>query len=473
MHNKNPARVGPLGYRGKKAEWEQEMASGQLTPQLYQIKSERSLHYVLGRRSKNELGLNIIPPTIQPIVDKLVDVQTQISEGDLELSPGEDLLTKVIGPEHPGRTRAVGHDVGLRKGMQGTDKKKRKKHENETIVKLQTTIDLMGSQLAKLQAHFDLQQGSRNHAPDDVSLGVQQNNCGSTPTLDALDAIKMPTPCELVLPYGELDQKCAKGLVFPYGNGLIHTLPLRENHLKVLIDDIDSRYENFPVPVMTKEVANLQGAVGTVIQWPRIAIIPANEQRAKKQIPTTSLVPTISRAGTKKNIPNQTSSKARPIEYLRDCLKTNQVVNIVADSGILEVGTYDFSVTCEEYFRLLRKQTIDASIITAWQLILHSMVRTRMNKCAFLNPYNILGEACQKNPEGVVSYLVDSIRLHHGKLFLIAPYLQNKHWVLLVISFRNRVVYILDSLKDRIEKSADYHYLLKKHVDIATNNLVV
>ncbi|XP_052622601.1 uncharacterized protein LOC128125881 [Lactuca sativa] len=283
----------------------------------------------------------------------------------------------------------------------------------------------------------------------------------------------MPTPCELVLPYGELDQKCAKGLVFPYGNGLIHTLPLRENHLKVLIDDIDSRYENFPVPVMTKEVANLQGAVGTVIQWPRIAIIPANEQRAKKQIPTTSLVPTISRAGTKKNIPNQTSSKARPIEYLRDCLKTNQVVNIVADSGILEVGTYDFSVTCEEYFRLLRKQTIDASIITAWQLILHSMVRTRMNKCAFLNPYNILGEACQKNPEGVVSYLVDSIRLHHGKLFLIAPYLQNKHWVLLVISFRNRVVYILDSLKDRIEKSADYHYLLKKHVDIATNNLVV
>nr|KAJ0192578.1 hypothetical protein LSAT_V11C800445420 [Lactuca sativa] len=367
MHNKNPARVGPLGYRGKKAEWEQEMASGQLTPQLYQIKSERSLHYVLGRRSKNELGLNIIPPTIQPIVDKLVDVQTQISEGDLELSPGEDLLTK-------------------------------------------TTIDLMGSQLAKLQAHFDLQQGSRNHAPDDVSLGVQQNNCGSTPTLDALDAIKMPTPCELVLPYGELDQKCAKGLVFPYGNGLIHTLPLRENHLKVLIDDIDSRYENFPVPVMTKEVANLQGAVGTVIQWPRIAIIPANEQRAKKQIPTTSLVPTISRAGTKKNIPNQTSSKARPIEYLRDCLKTNQVVNIVADSGILEVGTYDFSVTCEEYFRLLRKQTIDASIITAWQF---------------------------------------------------------KHWVLLVISFRNRVVYILDSLKDRIEKSADYHYLLKKHVDMA------
>ncbi|CAH1450038.1 unnamed protein product [Lactuca virosa] len=325
------------------------------------IKSERSLHYVMGRRSKNELGSNIIPPTIQPpIVDKLVDVQTQISEGDLELSPGEDLLTNVIGPEHPGRTRAVGHDE---------------------------TIDLMGSQLEKLQAHFDLQQGSRNHAPDNVSLGVQQNNCGSTPTLDALDAIKMPTPCELVLPYGELDQKCAKGLVFPFGNG---------------------------------------GG------WHCNSMTPACNYSCK---------------GTKRE---ETNSNHK-----------------FADSGILEVGTYDFSVTCEEYFRLLRKQTTDASIITAWQLILHSMVRTRMNKCAFLNPYNILGEACQKNPEGVVSYLVDSIRLHHGKLFLIAPYLQHKHWVLLVISLRNRVVYILDSLKNRIEKSADYHYLLKKHVDMA------
>ncbi|CAI9281941.1 unnamed protein product [Lactuca saligna] len=142
------------------------------------------------------------------------------------------------------------------------------------------------------------------------------------------------------------------------------------------------------------------------------------EQRTKKQIPATSLLPTNARAGTNKNIPNKIASKARPIEYLRDGLKTNPVVNIVADSGILEVGTYDCLVTSEEYFRLLRKQTTNASILTAQQLILHSMFRTCMSKCAFLNPYNILGEACQKNPEGVVSYIVDSIRLHHGKLFL-------------------------------------------------------
>ncbi|CAI9260258.1 unnamed protein product [Lactuca saligna] len=124
MCNTNPARVGPHGYRGNKAKWEQEKASGQLPSQLYEIKSERSLDYVLGRRSKNESGSKIIPPIMEPIVKKLIDVQKEISEGDLLLGPGEDLLSKAIGSEHPGRTRAVGHDIGLRKGMQGLDKKK-------------------------------------------------------------------------------------------------------------------------------------------------------------------------------------------------------------------------------------------------------------------------------------------------------------------------------------------------------------
>nr|KAJ0207386.1 hypothetical protein LSAT_V11C500228790 [Lactuca sativa] len=63
-----------------------------------------------------------------------VDVQTQISKGDLVLSPGEDLLTKVIGPEHPGRTRAVVHDVGLRKGMQGTNKKRGKNMKTKLLI---------------------------------------------------------------------------------------------------------------------------------------------------------------------------------------------------------------------------------------------------------------------------------------------------------------------------------------------------
>lgn len=81
------------------------------------------------------------------------------------------------------------------------------------------------------------------------------------------------TRCDLVLPYGEMNQKCARGMVFPYNDGLIHSCPLRENHLKVLVDDVEERFKAIPVPVMTDEVSILEKAIGTVIQWPRSAIV--------------------------------------------------------------------------------------------------------------------------------------------------------------------------------------------------------
>ncbi|CAI9279335.1 unnamed protein product [Lactuca saligna] len=103
------------------------------------------------------------------------------------------------------------------------------------------------------------------------------------------------TCCDLVLPYGAMNQKCARGIVFPYNDGLIHSLPLRENHLKVMVDNIDERYKGIPIPVMTNEVGTLEDVVGTVIQWTQIAIVLSREQQSKassqQQIQTTSARP--------------------------------------------------------------------------------------------------------------------------------------------------------------------------------------
>nr|KAJ0189162.1 hypothetical protein LSAT_V11C800443420 [Lactuca sativa] len=472
MCNTNPTRVGPHGYRGNKPKWEQEKASGQLPSQLYEIKSERSLDYVLGRRSKNESGSKIIPPNMEPIVKKLIDVQKEISNGDLLSGPGEDLLTMAIGPEHPGRTKAVGHDIGLRKGMQGLDKKRGKPWTKKLLVQLDEAV----TELAELRTLFPMQQ-SRNEVPNNLCFCVQNNRSGSTSTLDALDTIKTIIHCDLVLPYGDMNQKCARGMVFPYNDGLIHSLPLRENHLKVMIDNIDERYKGIPIPVMTNEVGILEDAFGTVIQWPRIAIVLSKEQQSKapsqQQIQTTGARPSTEKVVMEKNMPNQKINKPSPIESLRDLLKTNLMVHVVADVGHLEVGAFDFSVTYEEYYRLLKKQTTDLSIITTWQILLHLMLQ----------------KPCQETPINVVNYLVDAMQLHHGKSFLIAPYLQkylkllsilivicflflfflilkfqtitSMHWVLLVICPSNHIVYILDSLMKPMKNPVDNYYLLK------------
>nr|KAJ0197026.1 hypothetical protein LSAT_V11C700381020 [Lactuca sativa] len=68
-------------------------------------------------------------------IDYYIDVRKEISKGDLLPGPGEDLLTMTIGPQHPCRTRAVGHDIDLTKGMQGLEKKRGKPVRKNLLVR--------------------------------------------------------------------------------------------------------------------------------------------------------------------------------------------------------------------------------------------------------------------------------------------------------------------------------------------------
>ncbi|CAI9266279.1 unnamed protein product [Lactuca saligna] len=286
----------------------------------------------------------------QKFKERISSKEFQIDVKNLLSGPGEDLLTMPIGPEHPGRTRAMGHDIGLRKGMQGLDKKKRKAVDKEVVSKMQVQLDEVVTQLAELRT-LSVMQESRNQVPNNVCFGVQKNRPGSMSTLDALDTIKAITHCDLVLPYGDMNQN---------NDGLIHSLPLRENQLKVMIDNIYEKYKGIHVPVMKNEV-------GTTKQG---AIITTNSNHKCVTINCKGCY--------RKNMPNQKINKPRQIESLRDLLKTNLVVHVVADAGHLEVGAFDFSVTYEDYYRLLKKQTTELSIITTWHILLHLMLQKRM-----------------------------------------------------------------------------------------------
>ncbi|CAH1443478.1 unnamed protein product [Lactuca virosa] len=71
--NKNPAHLGPLGYRGNKARWDKDI----------------------------ELGDYIVAPKSEQLADEFISKD----------KPEVDLMAKVLGKEHPGRTRAVGYNV--------------------------------------------------------------------------------------------------------------------------------------------------------------------------------------------------------------------------------------------------------------------------------------------------------------------------------------------------------------------------
>ncbi|CAI9270047.1 unnamed protein product [Lactuca saligna] len=75
--NKKPSSVGP-----KRVSWRKRNASGQL----------------------------VITPETEPLADKIIQKDILLSQGVLELGPRSDLLAEVLGREHSGRTRAVGHN---------------------------------------------------------------------------------------------------------------------------------------------------------------------------------------------------------------------------------------------------------------------------------------------------------------------------------------------------------------------------
>lgn len=114
------------------------------------------------------------------------EVESQISRGDWVPEPGEDSLTAVLGREHPGRTRAVGHTVGLRKAMHGIDKKKRKMHAKESMDELRAKLDDVTKQVAELKAVI---HDSGKQVTDNVSLRVHNSSSDSMPTLAAITVI--------------------------------------------------------------------------------------------------------------------------------------------------------------------------------------------------------------------------------------------------------------------------------------------
>nr|KAJ0199189.1 hypothetical protein LSAT_V11C600329920 [Lactuca sativa] len=226
-------------------------------------------------------------------------------------------------------------------------------------------------------------------------------------------------------------------MVFPYNDGLIHSLPLRENHLKVMIDKIYERYKGIPVPVMTNKVGILEDAV---------RIEQQSKAPSQKQILTTSARPSTTQI-----------NKPRPIESLPDFLKINLVVYVVADAGHPEVGAFDFSVTYKDYYCLLKKQTTDLSIITTWQIFLGKPIRKLRLMSSIISLMR-----CRTIPAKVPYFAIYiNSNLFFCLFILKFQNITDTHWVLLVIFPSNHIVYILDSLIKSMQNLVDNYYLFK------------
>lgn len=63
-----------------------------------------------------------------------------MSQGTIESQAGVDPLIMVLGPEHGGRTRGVGGDIGYKKGIEGYVRKKRTFKQRQDSEEIQNQV---------------------------------------------------------------------------------------------------------------------------------------------------------------------------------------------------------------------------------------------------------------------------------------------------------------------------------------------
>ncbi|CAI9296522.1 unnamed protein product [Lactuca saligna] len=276
--NKYPPRIGPRGYRGMKPQWEKEMESGEST-EFLNIRSERARNFIFTRLKRDPTGIYSLPTDLllgfnYPCkfiwtnrLKKIPNYLMEISFLDLE----------------PMCLQRKSHDKYIL-----DDIKEKIKIEVEAMMeaKMEAKIEEMNAQMEEMKTYMQ-QFLSKNEGMHITNPMLKKNSVISTVS-DELDGIKTPTACELVIPYDAMNQKYAKGMVFPYGNGKIHPVPLNANHFRVSIDKIYDQYDCIPLPVSTEEVSKLCEALHGIVQWPRNAIKIIQQPRITKSVPIIS-----------------------------------------------------------------------------------------------------------------------------------------------------------------------------------------
>ncbi|KAL4580605.1 hypothetical protein LXL04_016805 [Taraxacum kok-saghyz] len=293
--NKNHARLGSSGYRGMESKWNEEVNSG-VTIKGHKIQSKQARFYVFAKRKRNHLGQLILTPETEPLADEIIQKDIEFSQRDISGSRS-DVLTEVIGPEHPGRTRGVGHNIGLKKSKIFNRKKKTQEQQMKERLEESMLNDSFYDKLKdKLIADVVdkivpvvVTAVMQHMEVTNVSTSVGSRT--SKTVLDELHNITDATDCELMLPYGTVRTALAKGTVFPFADGLIHSVPLEAGHLKVSVDLIYGNHQSFILPVSpVEEVHSLGDALHSFIQWPRdsIRLIKKDKGPLTKPLPVST-----------------------------------------------------------------------------------------------------------------------------------------------------------------------------------------
>ncbi|XP_019168681.1 PREDICTED: uncharacterized protein LOC109164617 [Ipomoea nil] len=105
-------------------------------------------------------------------------------------------------------------------------------------------------------------------------------------------------------------------------------------------------------------------------------------------------------------------------------------------------------VMIEDIQDLLTMNWLDVSIIQVFMMFLNKLCKQLgVTSIGFACPTQISADMVDLNSPAVTSYLIQVMDKHKDQQFILAPYHQNNHWILIVISTPSKTVYVFDPIK--------------------------
>ncbi|GKA74835.1 hypothetical protein Tco_0781213 [Tanacetum coccineum] len=133
-------RLGPKGYQGFEQQWQEERNNPGKATELHLIPDICGSNYYLARAPRDKNRIKTLPPELIDVLKNLVQATKELAQGSNESKVGVDPFILVLGPEHGGRTRGVGCDIGYKKEIEGYVRKKRAYEQQKDIEEIRNEV---------------------------------------------------------------------------------------------------------------------------------------------------------------------------------------------------------------------------------------------------------------------------------------------------------------------------------------------
>ncbi|GKC79366.1 ulp1 protease family, C-terminal catalytic domain-containing protein, partial [Tanacetum coccineum] len=428
---------------------------------LHKIPDIRGSNYCLARAPRDKDGNTTLLPELADLSKDLTKASQQLSEGTIESKAGVDPLIMVMGPEHGGRTRGVGTNVGYKKGIKGYIRKKRTyQHRQEDYEEMEIRVLQKVKAVIKTtefweEMRVEMRRELESESNEGLSTGKDEvefprQSVASTTSIIKLSCIKEETYCCLYVPSSVSTHEkvtCATATVFPIGDGLIHGNKLLKGHMKVSVIKVVDFHKNMELPVPDDEFPTLLNAVKGFIQWPISAIARFKDEKRKAEY------------GKKLNELKHAITLHRPKSVLdgynrwmsrgKDCVEP---YNLRVDKEVFRQAEDSyFAINPTDIIELLTNKKLELGILTCFEMSLH-----QLNKVGFLHPEMITPDVYGADKGVTLDYLARALE---GYEFYVAPYLQGAHYVLFIICPKHGRGFILDSQKESVFHTEDNYRL--------------